>query len=311
MPAQKSQKPKQYCSSAPVKRQQYFFHTDPRQQSSIKGAKFRVWYSSNSTSTGELNSLGVFFSDADGQIVIDKLRDGWYKVTELEPTAGFTVKQPATQGFYIAGGESKTVVFENMPKNGIMVEKYDSVTGEALPGCTFQLKYLGGTSGTGGTAVGTKVTVKNGTAIWTGLNPGTYILEEVDPADGYSIIQSSETIVLADSGEQGVVTVRFTNAPDGILPVRKVCATNSSVTLQDAEFKIMYADGTLIGDSNGLYTTDDKGGIRISGIIGTVVVKGNKPAPGYVIDQSTQTQTVTVNPLDTQTLTFLNAPCAA
>ncbi|WP_363324187.1 SpaA isopeptide-forming pilin-related protein, partial [uncultured Escherichia sp.] len=39
---------------------------------------------------------------------------------------------------------------------------------------TFQLRYLGGTSGTGGTVIGTKVTGKNGTAIWTGLKSGTY-----------------------------------------------------------------------------------------------------------------------------------------
>ena len=141
-----------------------------------------------------------------------------------------------------------------------MVEKYDSVTGEALPGCTFQLKYLGGTSGTGGTAIGTKVTGINGTANWTGLKPGTYVLEEVDPADGYSIIQSSETIFLADSGEQSVVTVRFSNMPDGNLLIRKVCAVNPSVTLQNAEFKVMYAGGTLIGDSNGIFRTDENGG---------------------------------------------------
>ena len=49
--------------------------------------------------------------------------------------------------------------FENVPKNAIIVEKYDSVTGAALPGCTFQLRYLGGTSGTGGTVIGTKVTL--------------------------------------------------------------------------------------------------------------------------------------------------------
>ena len=231
--------------------------------SPIKGAKFQVWYGSNSTATGELNSLGTFYSNADGQIVIDNLRDGWYKVTELEPAAGYTIKQPATQEFYIKGGESKTVTFENVPKNAIALEKYDSVTGEALAGCTFQLKYLGGTSGTGGTVIGQKVTDKNGTAIWTGLNPGTYILEEIDPADGYNIIQSSETIFLADNGEQSVITVRFNNAPDGILLVRKVCATNPSVTLQNAEFKIMYTDGTLIGNSNGIFRSDENGEIRI------------------------------------------------
>ena len=107
------------------------------------------------------------------------------------------------------------------------IEKYDSVTGEALAGATFQLRFLGGTSGTGGTIIGQKVTGKNGTAIWTGLTAGTYVLEEVDPADGYSIIQSSETVYLADSGEQSVITVRFENMPDGNLLIRKVCATNS------------------------------------------------------------------------------------
>ena len=40
---------------------------------------------------------------------------------------------------------------------------------------------------------------------------------EVDPADGYSIIQSSETVYLADNGEQSVITVRFENMPDGNL----------------------------------------------------------------------------------------------
>ena len=110
------------------------------------------------------------------------------------------------------------------------------------------------------------MTGKNGTAIWTGLEPGTYVLEEVDPADGYSIIQSSETVYLADSGEQSVITIRFENMPDGILLIRKVCATNPSVTLPDAEFKITYADGTLIGDSNGIFRTDENGEIRIEGL---------------------------------------------
>ncbi len=124
------------------------------------------------------------------------------------------MKEPTTQKVILHGGESKTVTFQNEPLNGIVVEKYDSVTHEALPGCTFQLRYLGGTSGTGGTVIGQKVTGKNGTAIWTGLQSGTYIVEEVDPADGYSIINASETVYISDNGTQSVITVRFDNAPD-------------------------------------------------------------------------------------------------
>ena len=276
--------------------------------SPIQGAKFQVWYGSNDTDTGELNDLGTHFTDASGQIVLEGLRDGWYKVTELEPAPGFTIKEPATQEFYIAGGKDKTVTFQNVPLNAIVVEKYDSVTGEALGGATFQLRFLGGASGTGGTVIGQKVTGSNGMAIWTGLEPGAYVVEEVDPADGYSIIQSSETVYLADNGEQSVITVRFENMPDGNLLIRKVCSVNPSITLPDAEFKIMYADGTLIGDSNGIYRTDENGEILIEGLQPgkSVVVTETAAPPGYLID--TQSQTVQIKEGRTVSLTFKNQP---
>lgn len=274
----------------------------------IKGAKFQIWYASNSTDTGELNDLGTYFTDASGQIVLEGLRDGWYRVTELEPAPGFTIKEPATQEVYIEGGGNKSLTFENVPLNAIVVHKTDSVTGEALGGATFQLRYLGGTSGTGGTMIGQKVTGSNGMAIWTGLKPGSYIVEEVDPADGYSIIQSSETVYLADNGEQSVITVRFENMPDGNLLIRKVCSANPSVTLPDAEFKVTYADGTLIGDSNGIYRTDENGEILISGLQPgkSVVVTETQAPPGYLID--TQAQTVQIKEGRTVSLTFKNQP---
>ena len=167
---------------------------------------------------------------------------------------------------------------------------------------------MGGTSGTGGTIIGQKVTGKNGTAIWTGLTAGTYILEEVDPADGYSIIQSSETVYLADSGEQSVIAIKFENMPDGVLLIRKVCATNPSVTLPNAEFKVTYADGTLIGDSNGIYRTDENGEIRIEGLKPgkSVVVTETQAPAGFLID--TQSQTVQIKEGRTVSLTFKNAP---
>ncbi len=279
--------------------------------SPIQGAKFQLWYGSNGTDTGELNDLGIYFTDASGQIVLENLRDGWYKVTELEPAPGFTIKEPATQEFYIEGGGNKSLTFENVPLNAIVVHKTDSVTGEALGGATFQLRYLGGASGTGGTVIGQKVTGSNGMAIWTGLKPGSYIVEEVDPAEGYSIIQSSETVYLADNGEQSVITVRFENMPDGNLLIRKVCSANPSVTLPDAEFKITYADGTMIGDSNGIFVTDENGEIRIDGLEPgkSVIVTETRAPAGYEID--TQSQTIQIQAGRTVSLTFKNEPHGA
>lgn len=280
----------------------------------VEGAHFHVTYASNGEAADAPASIdfGEILTDANGEIRLHeqgkRLYPGEYTITEVEPAPGFQMVEPTTQKIILHGGETKTVTFQNVPLNAIIVEKYDSVTGEALPGATFQLRYLGGTSGTGGTVIGQKVTGKNGTAIWTSLEPGTYILEEVDPADGYSIIQSSETVYLADSGEQSVVTVRFKNMPDGILLVRKVCSVNPSITLPDAEFKITYADGTLIGDSNGIYRTDENGEIRIEGLKPgkSVVVTEVTAPPGYIID--TQSQTIQIKEGRTVSLTFKNQP---
>ena len=280
----------------------------------IEGAKFHVTYTSNGESADAPASVdfGYFFTDASGEIKLHekgkKLYPGEYTVTEVAPAPGFQMKEPTTQKVIIRGGESKTLTFQNEPLNGIVVEKYDSVTGEALPGCTFQLRFLGGTSGTGGTVIGQKVTGKNGTCIWTGLTAGTYIVEEVDPADGYSIIKSSETVYISDDGVQNVVTVTFDNAPDGLLLIRKVCSVNPSVTLQDAEFKITYADGTVIGDSNGIYRTDENGEIRISGLKPgkSVIVTETRAPAGFLID--TQSQTVQIKEGRTVSLTFKNQP---
>ena len=280
----------------------------------IEGAKFHITYTSSGESAEALATVdyGNILTDAKGEIRLHeqgkRLYPGAYTVTEVEPAPGFQMKEPSTQKIILHGSESKTLTFQNTPLNAIVVEKYDSVTHEALPGCTFQLRFLGGTSGTGGTTIGQKVTGKNGTAIWTGLTAGTYIVEEVNPADGYSIINASETIYLADSGEQSVVTVRFDNAPDGILLIRKVCSVNPSVTLANAEFKITYADGTLIGDSNGIFRTDEHGEIRIPGLKPgkSVIVTETKAPDGYLID--TQSQTVQIKEGRTVSLTFKNQP---
>ena len=280
----------------------------------VEGARFHVTYASNGEAADAPATIdyGEIVTDANGEIKLheqgQRLYPGEFTIEEVEPAPGFQMKEPTRQTVILHGGESRTVTFENVPLNAIIVEKYDSATGEALAGATFQLRFLGGTSGTGGTIIGQKVTGQNGTAIWTGLTAGTYILEEVDPADGYSIIQSSETVYLADSGEQSVVTVRFQNMPDGILLVRKVCATNPSVTLPNAEFKVTYADGTLIGDSNGIFRTDENGEIRIEGLAPgkSVIVTEVSAPPGYIID--TQSQTVQIKEGRTVTLTFKNQP---
>ena len=83
---------------------------------------------------------------------------------------------------------------------------------------------------------------------------------------------------------------------------------NPSVTLANAEFKITYADGALIGDSNGIFLTDEHGEIRIPGLKPgkSVIVTETRAPDGYIID--TQSQTVQIKEGRTVSLTFKNQP---
>jgi len=272
----------------------------------IKGAKFSVIWASSNTATGEATDLGTYFTDENGLIQLEKINDGWLKVTELEPAAGYAIKEPAVQETFIKGGESKHLVFENTPLSALVVWKFDSKTGEAIEGAVFQVKLLAGTSGTGGTVIGTYKTSVNGSFTVTGLKAGTYIVEELASDDGHVIDTAPQTVLLSGK-DQDVVSVFFGNAPKGSIIVKKIDALTHEV-LSGVEFFVAKADGSVLGNSNGKYVTDSKGTFTIAGLDpGTsVVIRETKAKDGYLLDDAAQT--VTVKPGETVSLEFLNQP---
>ena len=375
----------------------------------LSNAKFHIYYGSDNTTTGEINDLGVFTTDEIGKITLTDVNRGWYKLVEESAPKGFGIQGSGVTEFYLEANSSKTVTVDNVPHSALVVYKYDSKTGKGLEGCRFELRYLGGgTSGTGGTVIGTYLTGPNGAFTVTNLKRGTYICQELE-GDGNHIIDREPQTVWISGEDQDVVTLRFGNAPlgsllitklsddskheplsgveflltdssgnylgndngrfttnaageilvDGLEPgmtviarevraktgyllddspqhaliksgetahlqflnqpagnliIRKVSSGPNGEPLEGVEFKITYADGSFVPDangelsSNGIYYTNKSGEIRISGVVGTVVATETKTIPGFTIDEATRTQTVVVNPNDTQTLTFYNKP---
>ena len=272
----------------------------------IKGAKFQIWYGSNHTDTGELNDLGTYFSDASGKIILPEIKDGWYKVTELEPASGYAIKEPATQECFISGGESKVLTFENTPLSAIIIRKVDSESGQPLEGAWFRIRYLGGTSGTGGTVIGEYRTSSNGTIVVTGLKAGTYVCEEISAPDGYVITDAAETVYLSGK-DQDVITVTFGNDKMGsLLIVKKDAVTGAPIS--DVEFFITDSDGSVIGNANGKYVTDSAGTIRIDGLTPgmTVIAKEVRAKDGYILDDTPQSIKIKRNSV--MTLEFRNQP---
>ena len=272
----------------------------------VKGAKFQIWYASNHTDTGELNDLGVHYTDESGKIILPEVQDGWYKVTELEPAPGYSIKEPATQECFISGGESKVLTFENTPLSAIIIRKVDSETGQPLEGAWFRIRYLGGTSGTGGTVIGEYRTSSNGTIVVTGLKAGTYVCEEISAPDGYVITDATETIYLSGK-DQDVITVTFGNDKMGsLLIVKKDAVTGAPIS--DVEFLVTDSDGSVIGTANGKYVTDSAGTIRIDGLTPgmTVIAKEVRAKDGYILDDTPQSIKIKRNSV--MTLEFRNQP---
>ena len=272
----------------------------------VKGAKFQIWYASNHTDSGELNDLGVYYTDESGKIILPEVKDGWYKVTELDAPHGYSIKEPATQECFIAGGESKVLTFENTPLSAIIIRKVDSESGQPLEGSWFRIRYLGGTSGTGGTVVGEYRTSSNGTIVVTGLKAGTYICEEISAPDGYVITDAAETVYLSGK-DQDVITVTFGNDKMGSLLIVKKDAVTSA-PISDVEFLVTDSDGSVIGVANGKYVTDSAGTIRIDGLTPgmTVIVTEVRAKDGYILDDTPQSIRIKRNSV--MTLEFRNQP---
>ena len=275
----------------------------------IPNTKFHIWWASDNTSIGTMNDLGSFYTDDHGEIIFtgDALKSGWYKVTEEAPASGFAPADEPTQEFYLAGNENAVKIWENRPLSALVVFKYDEKTGAALQGAEFQIRYLGGTSGTGGTVIGTYTTSENGSIILTRLKAGTYIVEETKASPFYSIDTPPQTVLLSGK-DQDVVTLRFGNQPYGSVLIKKLADDASKTPLAGATFLVTDDKGTFIGTANGEFTTDKSGAIQLPKLPAgtTIVAKEIRPPEGYALDGTPQT--ITVQAGENAPLTFYDKP---
>ena len=275
----------------------------------IPNTKFHIWWASDNTSIGAMNDLGSFYTDDHGEIIFtgDALKSGWYKVTEEAPASGFAPADEPTQEFYLAGNENAVKIWENRPLSALVVFKYDEKTGAALQGAEFQIRYLGGTSGTGGTVIGTYTTSENGSIILTRLKAGTYIVEETKASPFYSIDTPPQTVLLTGK-DQDVVTLRFVNQPYGSVLIKKLADDANKTPLAGATFLVTDDKGTFIGTANGEFTTDKSGAIQLPKLPAgtTIVAKEIRPPEGYALDGTPQT--ITVQAGENAPLTFYDKP---
>ena len=274
----------------------------------VKGAKFKIYVAKDKNPNGtyqELNS-NFYYTDANGIIHIDNLDTGWYKIVEVEPPDGFMLKEPSEQIIYIEHDTTVEVTFENIPKSALVIRKIDSDTGAPLANAWFRVRYLGGTSDSGGTIIGEYATSSNGNIVITGLDAGTYVVEEISAPNGYVMDTAPQTAYISGK-EQDCITLTFTNSKYGAVLIKKVDSVTGE-PLSDVQFFITTSNGAVVGNGNGYFVTDSAGTILTPDIMPgtTLIVKETRTRPGYILDDVPQTVKIESN--ETKTLEFRNQP---
>ena len=258
------------------------------------------------------DSNGIYRSDENGEIRIPGLKPGKsVVVTEVRAPAGF-ILDTQSQTIQIQAGKTVSLTFKNQPKGQLIVQKRDSVTGQPLPGAEFRITTAAGCEvGLDGvigsstlTQNGLFTTDSNGEIRITNLAPGAYVLTETKAPDGYIMDSPSTNVVIGANGDTQTVVV--TNTPKGGLLVKKMDSATKE-PLADVIFKITRTDGTVVGNSNGEFRTDERGFISLPGLEpGSYIVREVQAKPGYLLDDTPHA--VEVKDHQTYTLEVFNQP---
>ena len=266
---------------------------------------------------GAITTVGTFKTDENGRIKLPYVEPGWYIVTETIPAQGY--QKPTnpvtriylnpgdnsylkddniadggttTDGIEITSGNNYEVVdgIVNYPLNSLVIKKADANTGEMLDGATFEVfRITGVTSGQNGKLICTATTDHSGVIVITGLEAGAYAVRETKAPNNYIIAETDMQTVNMKADGTSVVEVVFRNYPYGSLLITKVDALTNK-PLSNATFQVTTGDGTVVGNSNGMYTTNSDGEILIPNLKpGSYVVTERIAPEGYACDTKPQT----------------------
>ena len=276
----------------------------------LSGCLFQLRYLGGETSGSGGTVIGTYQTSENGSFTVTGLKRGYYICEELESDSGHVI-DTAPQSFYISGEDQDviTLYFGNAPKGAVLVKKVSASDNSPLSDVEFFVTTADGA--VVGDANGKFVTDSAGSFLVEGVEPGTTLVIKETRAKPGSLLDDTPQTVQVKEGQ--TVTVEFRNQPLGNLVIEKWGRNGTTtVPLEGVKFEIKYANGQYVDaaggtlSSNGIYYTDSAGKIVLSSITGTVVVTELESVPGYSIDPDSQSQTVTINPNDTQTLRFFN-----
>ncbi len=178
-------------------------------------------------------------TDERGYVVFENVPNGTYEITEVTPPEGFQPAEDKTITVTVSSDSDRVMEFsfKNEPKSGLIIRKIDSLTKQPVTGVWFRITPLAPLSG----APIEAETNENGMIVLEHLDPGTYHVEEIATADGYTLNTTSQDVVIVNQHE--LFTVLFTNDQQGMLNIFKTDSLTGAA-LAGAEFTV--TNGTRV-----------------------------------------------------------------
>lgn len=243
-------------------------------------------------------------TDDEGRGVITDLPLGDYALKEIKAPEGYDLDSKVRDIEIVKdhGLDNRTLItVENTktvpwtplvpstPVGQIHLTKIDGMTGNLLPGATFELM----SEVTG--SVQTVTTDETGHVVIKDLPVGTYLLKETKAPKGYKLDGSSHRVDVVKNGEKKNITeVTMMNEPDfpwvPVEPTEEVGnirvikqATGTKERLEKAEFKLISKE---TGHNYTVTTNADGEGLFEKIPVGEYGLEETKAPKGYVLDQT-------------------------
>jgi len=204
-------------------------------------------------------------------------------VSESKAPTGY-IRDETPKNIVVRTGVANSLIFDDEPATTLIIRKFiEGTENEPLSGVAF--KVTDGSAAAVGPDDGVYYTDHAGEIVLGGIELGTTVIARVvKTVDGF-VLDGTPQDIKIEAGR--VQQLTFWNKKAGTLVIQKKDKASWEL-IAGAQFQLTYANGGYVDDANGhlsskgLYKTNSNGEIRISGVVGTLVITETKPLLGWV-----------------------------
>ena len=252
---------------------------DATTRQNLAGVSFEVRFLGTADSpNGTTNDPRTYVTDANGLIYLPDCEPGWYQITETAVPDGYIIDSEPRLVQIVNKHEPVTVTYENYQDTQLIILKKDAQTSLPLPGALFEITTAGGNY------IATVETGPNGIGTLAGLEPGAYVITEVEAPDGHIIDPVPQTFEIRRGQTEPVFKVFYNDGKTNLF-IRKEDA-QTHIGLADAVYRVTLSDGKVIKER--LVTGEDGLASLTDLLPGTYVVTEIEAPPGYLLNSTPQ-----------------------